>query len=167
VICELPRLISTCILGINLLVCNTSLSREAAAAFHGNNTFAFQGYHNWILIVSWLKVIGHENRNMLRSLEISAEKPEQAWQTLTGKRIRAGNGSSADEIYPRHPYFEKSKGSIEIGMVDNLNPVIEEIFALIGKRSLGRELTMSMELPTYYPGHGTECPGKDQHPEEQ
>jgi hypothetical protein len=156
--------LSAWLLGINLLVCETRLGREATTVFYGENTFAFQGYHNWTPIVSWLRVIGNENRNLLRSLEISAERPDQVGQTTTGKRVQCENPyrlyGLADEIYPRHRYFERAEGLISRGAVDNLNPVIGTIFALIGKRSIGRQLTVSMQLPGYYPGQ-TECPGDD------
>jgi hypothetical protein len=153
VIHELPRHISTCNLAINLLVCETRLGREAAAVFYGKNTFVFQGHHNWTPIASWLRVIGNKNRNLLRSLEITAARPDQAWQTIRGKNPRylPGTCTSESSVCPCNRCLENAEKFPNRGVVDDVNPAIETIFALIGKRSRGWELTVSMQLPLYYP----------------
>ena len=48
-------------LGLGLLQCNRTIALEAAQIFYSQNTFAFDGYHKWIPVISWLDAIGDAN----------------------------------------------------------------------------------------------------------
>jgi len=61
-------------------------------------------------------------------------------------------GTTREELYPRHPYLQTGGGLLKYGFVDNINPGIDDIFALIDQRSSYRELTGFMQIPIWYPG---------------
>ncbi|KAF4635746.1 hypothetical protein G7Y89_g2343 [Cudoniella acicularis] len=158
-------------LNLNLLFCNKTLHREAALIFYCKNTFSFEGDHNWDPLVSWLKSIGVENRTSLTSLQVDADRQDQAWQDSRGERMRVGgSGYPREEIYPRHPYLHapptRRGGLFRHGWVDNINPVVEEVFSLLqGKRAPGQQpVTISMQLAKSYPYPGR---GRNPHPMEQ
>ncbi|KAH8757173.1 hypothetical protein F5882DRAFT_417990 [Hyaloscypha sp. PMI_1271] len=48
-------------LAVDIILCNKTVSHEAARMFYTRNTFAFLGQHNWDPIVSWLQSIGPAN----------------------------------------------------------------------------------------------------------
>ncbi|KAH6664540.1 hypothetical protein B0J14DRAFT_247704 [Halenospora varia] len=152
-------------LSLSLLFCNKMLSQEAAAVFYNKNTFSFEGDHNWDPIVSWLKTIGVEDRNSLKSLEVDGKRPDQAWQNSRGERLRHPSGCTREEIYPRHPYLNTCGGPFKYGFVDNINPVLEDIFLLLGQRSSEQRVTIAMQLDHAYPGGGTNPHPMEQIPE--
>jgi hypothetical protein len=64
-------------LATNLLFCTSIISQEVAELFYKQNTFSLLGEHNWDPILSWLQMIGAQNRNHLSSLDVDAYKPDQ------------------------------------------------------------------------------------------
>jgi hypothetical protein len=122
--------------------------------FYNKNTFAFEGDHNWDPIVCWLKTIGIDNRNSLAILDICGKRPDQVWQNRFGERFRDPSGFNKEEIYPRHPYFGTPTDGFTHGYVDNINPVLEEVFVLLGQRISERKTTIIMQTGGDYPGGG-------------
>lgn len=142
-------------LAVNLIFCNKTVSHEAARVFYAKNTFSFLGKHNWDPIVSWLEIIGPANRNSLISIEISARKPDPAWQCPSGERIRDPCGYTYGEVYQRHPYLQlcTTEEHSPCGQVANVNPAVETIFILLGGSTSKRKVTIVMQLDgCVYPG---------------
>ncbi|CZR60672.1 uncharacterized protein PAC_10568 [Phialocephala subalpina] len=142
-------------LDLNIIFCNKTVSHEAAQVFYAKNTFSFMGWHNWDLIVSWLEAIGPTNRNSLVSMEISAYRPDPAWQRSSGERIKEPSGFTMEDVYPRHPYLQlpTTEDRLPCGRVDNINPSVETIFVLLGQKTSEQKATIVMRLPGFsYPG---------------
>jgi hypothetical protein len=107
--------------------------------------------HNWNPIVDWLNAIGPENRNFLANLEIETFRPDRVWQQANGERVRCDFTNEAI-VYPRNPYLELPP-DIKEGIVDNINPAIEQIFILLGNRETWHTTTLSLLVPTeMFPG---------------
>ncbi|KAH6677606.1 hypothetical protein B0J14DRAFT_584710 [Halenospora varia] len=143
---------------VKLILCNKTVSHEAALVFYRKNTFSFLGEHNWDPIVSWLEAIGAENRNSLLLMEIDAYRPDAVWQRSSGERVMEPAGYTREEIYPRHPYLPlpTSENALRYGPVENINPAVETIFILLGRMESEQKLTIVMQLPLYlYPGART------------
>ncbi|KAF2008256.1 hypothetical protein BU24DRAFT_429503 [Aaosphaeria arxii CBS 175.79] len=139
-------------LALNLLCCNnTIVEREAAMTFYTNNTFSFLGDHNWDPIVSWLEAIGARNRGYITKLNVTARRPDQAWQRRDGTRVKIPN--LREELYQRNPHLYRSPQSTEEGEVENINPAIETIFAILGSRDAWSTLKLQLLLdPNCLPG---------------
>lgn len=139
-------------LAINLLRCNnTTVAREAAMTFYTNNTFLFLGDHNWDPIVSWLESIGARNRSYLTRLDATARRPERAWQRPDGTRVKIPE--LRGELYPRNPHLYLSPESTKQGKVENINPSIERIFAILGSRDTRSTLKLHLLLDSdFFPG---------------
>jgi hypothetical protein len=139
---------------LNLFFCNKILSQEAATVFYKDNTFSFLGDHNWDPIVAWLRDIGTVNRNSITEIEINGRRPDPVWQCSDGQRIRAPGGFTMEEIYPRHPLLQTSDKPFKCGLVDNINPAMEDVFKLLGRRLTQQKVTFIMQLDSIYPGAG-------------
>ncbi|TGO27998.1 hypothetical protein BPAE_0034g00780 [Botrytis paeoniae] len=140
-------------LNTKLLFCSKVVSHEAAIVFYNRNTFAFEGDHNWDPVVHWLKTIGSNNRNSLAILEVCGKRPDQVWQNHCGERIQK---FSNEEIYLRHPYFATPIDGFKYGCVDNINPILEEVFVLLGQRVSNKKATVIMQTGRFYPGGGAD-----------
>jgi hypothetical protein len=156
---------SLCTININLLISSKAVGHEAAMVFYNKNTFTFEGDHNWDPVITWLKTIGPSNRNSLATLEVWAKRPDQVWQNPRGERLRHPGGWTMEEIYPRHPYLGTPTAGFKYGCVDNINPVLEEIFVMLGRRTSEKEITIVMRIDGRYPGGGAEPEPMDQCPE--
>lgn len=144
-------------LSIKLLFCSKVVSHEAAIIFYNKNTFAFEGDHNWDPVVHWLKTIGTDNRNSLAILEVRGRRPVQVWQNRCGERFHDRPRYSYEQTYPRHPYLATPiHGFMFEGCVDSTNPIVEEVFVLLGQRSSNEKVTIIMQTSRYYPGGGTD-----------
>jgi len=141
-------------LNINLLFSSKVVSQEAAMVFYNKNTFAFEGNHNWDPAVSWLKTIGTSNRDSIANLKVCAKRPDQVWQNHRGERLRHPGGFTMEIIYPRHPYLSTPPAGFKYGCVDNINPVLEEVFVLLGQRISEKKITITMRIDNRYPGGG-------------
>jgi hypothetical protein len=141
-------------ININLLFSNKTVSQEAAMVFYNKNTFAFEGDHNWDPIVCWLKTIGIDNRNSLAVLEVYGKRPDQVWQNSRGERLPHPQRYTMEEIYPINPYLGNPTDGFKHGYVDNINPVLEEVFVLLGQRASEKKTTIIMQTDIYYPGGG-------------
>ncbi|KAF4636076.1 hypothetical protein G7Y89_g2021 [Cudoniella acicularis] len=143
---------------VNLILCNKTVSYEAALVLYAKNTFSFLGEHNWDPIASWLETIGAANPNSLVSMEINAYRPDPVWQRSSGERLGDPGGFTREEIYPRHPYLHlrTCEKPLRHGQVDNINPAVETIFILLGQKTSAQKVTIVMQLPTcIYPGART------------
>jgi len=154
-------------LSINIHSCSKVIGQEAAEIFYKKNTFAFLGHHNWDPIVSWLEIIGRQNRNHLLYLEINAYKPDEVWQHFTGERVKYPFQGLRELIYPRNPHLHVHERPLMYGLVDNINPALETIFQLLGQRDSVRTLTLNFVLNGQYPGEGGIIEDEDQHPEDR
>lgn len=142
-------------LAVNLILCNKTVSHEAARMFYTKNTFAFLGQHNWDPIVSWLRTIGPANRASLVSIEVNAGRPDPVWQCSNGERFANAEGKTRGEIYPRHPFLQlpTTEGRLRCGRAENINPAVEMIFVLLGQRTTEQKVTIVMDLNRCsYPG---------------
>lgn len=138
-------------LTVNLLRCNNSIvAGEAAMMFYTHNTFSFLGDHNWDPIVSWLTSIGAKNQGYIRRLDVSARRPNRAWQRSDGTRVRIP--TLREELYPRNPYLCLPE-SIKEGEVENINPRIETLFSILCDRGSKYILELRLLLdPYFFPG---------------
>jgi hypothetical protein len=104
---------------------------ESSVIFYGENTFSFEGDHNWLPVLSWLDRIGPFNRNFLRNVETTVQRPSQVWQRADGTRTRWI--SHEDDCFPRNSSlaFPISTPLLE-GLVDNINPAIETVMFVLG-----------------------------------
>lgn len=119
------------------------MAREAAKVFYSKTTFCFIGDHNWHPILSWLETIG-ANRGYLTRLEATIERPAHAWQERDGTRTELKH--AFEELYPRSPHLYRLPESTAEGIVDNINPAIEAIFAVLSTREGGPKLTFTLLL---------------------
>ena len=62
-------------LGLNLLLCNRQLAREAAALFYGRNVFHFKCFLDWTDLYLFLQRIGTTNRRHLQNVRMYMETP--------------------------------------------------------------------------------------------
>ncbi len=147
----------------NLLRCNSTVAREAAMTFYGENTFCFLGDHNWDPIVSWLQTIGARNRGHLTKLEARARRPWHSYQQRDGTRTKVRD--CPEELYQRSPHLYCSPESTEEGIVENLNhPAIETIFAILASDADAPKLTWTLRLDyDFLPG--VQLGMDDQHPD--
>ncbi|OCK73153.1 hypothetical protein K432DRAFT_399069 [Lepidopterella palustris CBS 459.81] len=139
-------------LALNLLRCNNAtVAREAAMTFYAHNTFSFLGDHNWDPIVSWLESIGVQNRGYITRLSATVRQPQHAWQRCDGTRVKIPD--LHEELYQRNPHLYRSPESTEEGEVENINPNIETIFAILGSRETRSTLKLHLLLdPNLLPG---------------
>jgi hypothetical protein len=131
-------------LGLGLLQCNRTIALEAAQTFYGQNTFAFDGHHEWIPVISWLDAIGDVNRSLLTRLEARQRNPTKAWQYPDGTRVSI-HIDERNEIYPRNPHFPHLDVVPE-GEVDSITPLIEMIFLMLGQCETGNKLVFALNL---------------------
>ncbi|KAH8586879.1 hypothetical protein B0O99DRAFT_585273 [Bisporella sp. PMI_857] len=148
-------------LAFNLLVAHPTVTQEAAFVFYNKNTFAFQGEHNWDPIIKWLCQIGEKNRNNLTNIEIDGSKPDMVWQRVGGERVSCG--FTREEIYPMNPHLNTIGPPFKVGLVDNINPALEKVFELLGRRKTKHHVTIIMRAGSFYPG--TLPHDDDQYPE--
>ncbi|EPE36448.1 hypothetical protein GLAREA_05786 [Glarea lozoyensis ATCC 20868] len=149
----------------NLFFCNKQIGEEAAKVFYRKNVFAFLGDHNWDPIVSWLTMINNRNRNHLATLEFKAYRPEEVWQRPNGERDTREEDSREPD-YPRNPHLHFST-PIKYGLVEIINPAIEEIFQLLGQQKTStHKVTINFKLRYNYPGCGWVVEEGDHYPQD-
>jgi hypothetical protein len=71
-----------------------------------------------------------------------------------GERLRHPLQLTMEEIYPRHPYLGTPTDDFKYGCVDNINPVLEEVFVLLGQRTSEKKTSIIMRTDSRYPGGG-------------
>lgn len=152
----------------SLFFCNKEIGKEAAEVFYKRNVFAFLGEHNWDPIVSWLTKIGDRNRSNLSRIEINAYKPEEVWQRHTGERVQNSLNPSREPVYPRSEHLQL-RTPLKYGLVENINPALEMIFQLLGRRISAHKLTLDFKLRSQsstceYPGQGLYFREDDHYP---
>ncbi|KAL8947373.1 MAG: hypothetical protein Q9222_006339 [Ikaeria aurantiellina] len=116
-------------LALGLLRCSTTIAVESAQVFYHNNTFRFEGEHDYYPVITWLHKLD-KNREYLQSLEVTVRTPEIAWQLPDGSR-RKMSRSRTRGISSHHPYLAPLAGSYEEGEVDIVDPAIETIIFLL------------------------------------
>ncbi|KAI9699869.1 MAG: hypothetical protein M1820_007044 [Bogoriella megaspora] len=149
-------------LAFNTLQSSSLLAEEAASVFYRKNTFKFLGDHNWDPIVAWLKGIGRRNRGYLRNIEIEVRRPDRVWQHEDGRRVCCLY--TREEVYPRNKWLGFETGSDQEGVVDNINPAVEEVFALLQDRDALDKTTITFNtssgvVPGIFYGYDAEDPG--------
>lgn len=118
----------------SLMRCNRTIDLEASTFFYGSNTFAFEGDHDWLPIISWFDRIGLVNRSLLRHLTATVQQPSGAWQRADSSRVRLHSRSR--ECFPRNPSLAHPAGAaVPEGEVENVNPALETIFSILGRRT--------------------------------
>ncbi|MCJ1386562.1 hypothetical protein MMC17_009688 [Xylographa soralifera] len=133
---------------LSLIRCNRRIALEAGSIFYGENTFSFQGEHDWIPIISWLHTIGQRNRCSLTSLRASVSQPKTTWQRTDGTRMMIWK-SFQSEYFPRNASFSRLHGAVLEGEVENINPAIETMFSILGRIETGHggpRLVFTLEL---------------------
>ncbi|KAL8952483.1 MAG: hypothetical protein Q9222_001624 [Ikaeria aurantiellina] len=130
-------------LAVGLLRCSTSVAVESAPFFYENNTFVFRGDHQYSPVIAWLDKIG-ENREHLRSLELTIRRPRKAWQMTDGSRYREDFTSSKGLAF-HHPHFARLEGLYEEGEVDIVDPAIETIISMLARSVHGQAITLSLD----------------------
>ncbi|KAL8916004.1 MAG: hypothetical protein Q9172_006514 [Xanthocarpia lactea] len=118
-------------LALGLLRCSTTVAVESAQVFYHNNTFRFEGQHEYYPVITWLDKL-NENREYLQYLEITVPNPFKAWQLPDGSRRKMCRGPTRG-ISSHHPYLASPTGSYEEGEVDIVDPAIETIISLLSK----------------------------------
>jgi hypothetical protein len=138
-------------LSLSLFLVSKSISQHATATFYKHNTFAFLGDHAWQEIVDWLTSIGYRQRSLLSSLKITANRPFQCYQQADGTRL--WQTDLPEDPYPRSPHFTLVAGSVPEGRVDNINPLVESVFALLKEAKEGAKVQLCFVMGySYLPG---------------
>ncbi|KAL8857844.1 MAG: hypothetical protein Q9178_005600 [Gyalolechia marmorata] len=118
-------------LALGLLRCSTTVAVESAQVFYHNNTFRFEGEHEYYPVITWLDKL-NANREYLQYLEITVTRPFTAWQLPDGSRRKMCYAPTRG-LSSHHPYFASPTGSYEEGEVDIVDPAIETIISLLSK----------------------------------
>ncbi|KAI9665027.1 MAG: hypothetical protein M1821_006475 [Bathelium mastoideum] len=141
-------------LAFNILLSHPMLSREAAGFFYQKNTFQFLGSHNWDPIAAWLNNIGRYNRSFLTVLDIEVPRLDRVWELKDGRRIPCLY--TKEIVYPRNRWLKWTpapSGVNSEGVVDNINPVVEDIFRSIGNRHGNSRITLNFKMESgFIPG---------------
>ncbi|KAI4272186.1 MAG: hypothetical protein LQ337_005469 [Flavoplaca oasis] len=119
-------------LAFGLLRCSTVVAAESAQVFYYNNTFRFEGEHEFYPVITWLDKLNNNNREYLHNLEITIPRPQRAWQFPDGSR-RKMVYTQTRGLASHHPYFAPRIGPYEEGEVDIVDPAIETIISLLSK----------------------------------
>ncbi|RDL36995.1 uncharacterized protein BP5553_04428 [Venustampulla echinocandica] len=155
---SIPRYIEDSIIvektASSLLRCNSSISRQAAKIFYRKNTFRFFGEYTWGTVVEWLNGIGPVNREHLTKVEFGVRTPQHVWQLPSGVRTQldedfaepARDENEREQVYPRSHFLHRPPGDDTDGVVENINPAIEDMMRLLGRCDSGPKLTISMLL---------------------
>ena len=141
------------LLGINLLECNHQVSCEAAPVLYARNTFRITGQNNWNPLYAFLQMIGDENRNHLRRVELSVSQPRHVCQYPDGTRMTMGDWRLR-EVIPRGPIAQCLSPTFldrASDRVEHLDPAIEACFRILGHRRLPLTLTLTLNRH-YLPG---------------
>lgn len=151
-------------LALGLLQCHPVLASETAAIFYRVNTFTFLGYHSWRPINLWLESIGSQNQKYLTNLEISMPQPMHVKQESDGMRVETAVSWSLtrfEDVAQRHNRLVLSTEQPLEGIVENINPAVEDLFEILG--SNGPKLKISFLLTSGV------CPGSEpsKHEEDQ
>jgi hypothetical protein len=147
-------------LALGLLRSNSLVAREAAAIFYQTNTFGFRGDHNWDAVIAWLVGIGDVNRAFLTLLEIPVRSPTHVQQNADGTRVALRMADLSEEVYQLSSRFSRAADENMEGIVENVNPAIEDMFKLLG--SEGSKLTLYLLLPFgFFPGCLLEEDGRE------
>jgi hypothetical protein len=134
-------------LAFNLLLCqNRTVVQEAAMVFYKQNTFYFEDFQDWNTAVFWLETIGPNNRNSLRNVKIRVPPPSHSWQKPDGIRVQHPGNISQEQLYQRHPYLQLSSLPVQDGEVENLDPIIEDIFILLKSRISKTTIPLKLDL---------------------
>jgi hypothetical protein len=142
-------------LSLSLFLVSKSISQQATATFYKHNTFAFLGDHAWQEIVDWLISIGYRQRSLLSSLKMTANRPFRCYQQADGTRL--WQTDLPEDPYPRSPHFTSVAGSISEGRVDNINPLVETVFALLKEAKEGAKVQLCFVMGySYLPGFAIE-----------
>ncbi|KAI4126480.1 MAG: hypothetical protein LQ338_003730 [Usnochroma carphineum] len=136
-------------LSLSLLQCSTSIAAEAAHVFYSENTFCFFGDHEYYPVITWLDKIGQQNRECLKTLEISVNQPERAWQLPDGSCLRRKTYRTTNGFATRHPQLAAPAGPGKEGEVDIINPAMETIISLLAGNSSARRVTLYLHLSVF------------------
>ena len=147
-------------MAFNLLKSNRQLFSEAAPVFYRPNMFRFTGQINcnWSPLYSFLEMIGEENRNKLRRLEMSIFQPQHVYQYPDGTRTTM-DGWRFREAIPQSSFarsFPATAVDQEPRRVEHLDPAIEACFRILGTRRLPLTLVLILGmhiLPGVPPPH--------------
>lgn len=126
-------------LALGLLFCSVQVSREAAAVFYRWNTFHFASGGSWSPLYTFLRTIGKENRDALRSLEVGMPKPEQIKQQPDGTLTtlhdwRFNEVISASALWLDYLATSAKESFVaKERFVDRFDPAIEACFRILGK----------------------------------
>ena len=123
---------STRNIALGLLRCNRVVAHESAILFYRTNIFEFSWYHNWHPIISCLETIGARNRGYLTDLVAAIQVPVHILQQNDGTRVACNDVPPYEEIYQRDTHFSLLAGEPTEGIVENVNPVVAKLFALLG-----------------------------------
>ncbi|KAL8845761.1 MAG: hypothetical protein Q9221_009100 [Calogaya cf. arnoldii] len=137
------------------------LAAESAQVFYHNNTFRFEGEHEYYPVIIWLDKLNH-NREYLQNLEITVRRPQRAWQFPDGSRRKMSYAKTRG-LASHHPYLAPPTGSYEEGEVDIIDPALETIISLLSKCEDWedhRKMTLTFDTGYY------NIPGIELHPGE-
>jgi hypothetical protein len=136
-------------LTVSLLRVNDTIFLESARILYGSNTFAFQGEHEWVEIISWLTGIGSNARQLLRHLNIYVDQLSMVWQNNDGSR-RSLQGERAP---PRNASLVHKTYPVLEGEVEDIPTALEAFIALLGRTTLEAPLRVTLDLdPNRIPG---------------
>ncbi|KAL8657132.1 MAG: hypothetical protein Q9226_002228 [Calogaya cf. arnoldii] len=114
-----------------LLRCNTIVAAESSQVFYHNNTFRFEGEHEYYPVITWFDKLNH-NREYLQNLEVTVLRPQRAWQFPDGSRRKMSYAQTRG-LASHHPYLAPPTGPYEEGEVDIIDPALETIISLLSK----------------------------------
>ena len=123
-------------MAFNLLMSNRQLRSEAAPVFYTQNVFRFSAQDNWSPLYAFLEMIGEENRNKLRRLEMSMFQPRYVYQYPDGTRTTLDTWRFR-EVIPQSSFarsFPATAVDQEPRTVEHLDPAIEACFRILGTR---------------------------------
>ena len=132
-------------LALSVLLCNRQVSREAARILYRWNTFRFTGDHNWSPLYAFLRMIGEESRDSLRSLELQMSQPQRVWQHADGTRTSLCTWPFP-EVIAQSAYLQRDTPPFAEGTVDDLDPAIEACFRIIGKNGSPLSLVLLLDM---------------------
>ncbi|KAH8650652.1 hypothetical protein BGZ60DRAFT_436989 [Tricladium varicosporioides] len=129
-----------------LLRTKKQIYHECAKVLYEKNTFCFRGEHNWEPILSWLKRIGTANQGYLTSLQIATRRPQIFACMSTGELVPVKSEWTQEELSSQDPCDRDCLSDDTRGLVNNINPVLEDIFIYLAKRTGHEKLSIIMQL---------------------
>ncbi|KAF4547880.1 Hypothetical protein D9617_34g040600 [Elsinoe fawcettii] len=150
-----PKIRNLAGLARGLFYINRQISSESLATFYQHNTFAFMGPHRWYEPLYWIARIGNINRRSLTRMLIFVPELEKVWQRPDGSR------DEFDTVYtdtvmarPRHPLLHWMEETWPEGEVEDIPPIIEELFKDLGEDGNGNRLILQLQnITPGYPGY--------------